>query len=73
MRVSFVGRGGLLSQLPVIAAVEMFDHAHANRFFLVIAHVDLKRFVYPALAGFDVAVRALALADNIEGIPSVES
>jgi hypothetical protein len=40
----------LLDQLPVVAPKQVFHHAQVHGFFLVVANVNLERFVHPALA-----------------------
>jgi hypothetical protein len=73
LRVGLARGGGLLGQLPVVAAVEVLDKSNAGGFFLVVADSDFKGLVHPVLTGFDVVVGALALADDVEGVASVEA
>ena len=36
---------GLRRDLPVDPSLEMFHHAHLDRLFLVVAHLDLEGFI----------------------------
>src|SRR4029077_6658895 len=50
LRICLARLRGLFGQFPVIAAVEMLDRSHVNRFFLVVADADLETLIHPMLA-----------------------
>src|SRR5947209_7393306 len=58
---------------PVGPAVEMFNHPHLHRRFLVVAELDLETLVDPVLLRVGLIPGSTALADYIKGIAGVEA
>src|ERR1700751_6258262 len=57
----FVGVG-LGHDVPVLGAIQMFDHSHFDCFLFVIAHLDLKCLCCAVFAALDGVIHAPALA-----------
>ena len=73
LAVGFEIGAGFLGNLPVCAAIEVFDHANLDGFLFVVAQFDLKGLVQHAPGHVAAIIRAPALTLDVEGVARVNT